>query len=521
MSEFIIKYNGDLLALGYPTEILSENYAIMELTEEEAKSILFQKEIEYIEPAKTLSLSVQNDLEYAYIPQARQNPKTDLTGKGVIIGIIDSGVDTKHPDFYRDNTTTILSLWDLTIPGNPPFGFLKGTVFSAEEIQRGECTSTDLIGHGTAVAGIAAGQNGAAPDASIVVVKLGDANTRTTDVMRGIKYVIDKGIETGMPCAINLSYGTNDGSHNGQSLFETYIDSIGEKWKNVIVCASGNEGFGGHHFSGAVRQGECLKVEFSVSPNPKILFLSLWKNVVDMVNYQLILPTGTPSFTITPYDRTVRSQTIDGIEIRAVYGRPSYYRVAQEVAFLISGPGDQLAGNWSLLCCGEKIVDGTFDIWLPTIEEVTEKTAFFRPDIELTLTLPSTARVPISVGGYNGATNTVSPFSGRGKAPCNRLTFLDLIAPAERIRSAKPGGGYGTFSGTSMAAPFVTGCCALLMEWGIVKRNDPFLYGQKMKAFLTKNADREPFVSYPDPARGYGRLNFKKTIDDLIRYAER
>ncbi len=200
---------------------------------------------------------------------------------------------------------------------------------------------------------------------------------------------------------------------------------------------------------------------------------------------------------------------------------PTHYTATQEALFLLDAPPGGLDGLWKLRCHGKKVADGRFDVWLPTIEEVSDRTAFLQPEPDLTITLPATALYPISVGGFRPETETVSPFSGRGDQDCAGRVLLDLTAPAEAVRSAKPGGGYDVFTGTSMAAPFVSGSAALMMEWGIVQGNDPFLYGQRVKAFLCKGALRSPFLSYPNPLWGYGRLNLCGTMNELVSHLER
>ena len=167
------------------------------------------------------------------------------------------------------------------------------------------------------------------------------------------------------------------------------------------------------------------------------------------------------------------------------------------------------------------MADGRFDVWLPTVEEVSDRTAFLQPEPNLTITLPATALYPISVGGFRPETETVSPFSGWGDQDCAGRVLLDLTAPAEAVRSAKAGGGYDVYTGTSMAAPFVSGAAALMMEWGVVQGNDLFLYGQRVKAFLCKGALRSPFLSYPNPQWGYGRLNLCGTMNELVNHLER
>jgi len=163
-------------------------------------------------------------------------------------------------------------------------------------------------------------------------------------------------------------------------------------------------------------------------------------------------------------------------------------------------------------------VTGTFNIWLPTTEEVGRVTSFKIPTINTTLTLPSTAKKVITVGAYNSRINAIADFSGRGYTRSNVYIKPDLVAPGVGITTSKTGGGYDTFTGTSFATPFVAGVSALLLEWGIINENDPFLYGQRLKSFLRKGAIRVNNEEYPNQRWGYGFLCIKDTLDLLEKY---
>ena len=515
--EYIIKYTGDILALGYPTELLDAQFAIMELVEGQAGRLLEYQQVTFYEPARTLCGLADRSMEAACIPPVQRKNGLGLTGEGVLIGIVDSGLDLNHPEFMdEEGNSRVVSLWDMTAEGTPPAGFRQGALFSQEEIANGQAPSSDLAGHGTAVAAIAAGRSGVAPGASIAAVKL--ASARTTDIMRAVKFLLDQAEERGMPCVINLSYGTNCGSHQGQSLFESYIDQSAQRGRSVVVCAAGNEGSGAHHFRGRLVEGGTVDAEFNVSTQREQIYLSLWKNFADDAAFELVLPSGQTTGQLTEGERSFR---FGAVRLTVDYGVPPHYSASQEALFSIEGPPGAMDGLWRLRCWGKKVADGRFDVWLPTVEEVSERTAFLQPEPDLTITLPATALYPISVGGFRPETETVSPFSGRGDQDCAGRVLLDLAAPAEAVRSAKAGGGYDAFTGTSMAAPFVSGAAALMMEWGIVRGNDLFLYGQRVKAFLCKGALRSPFLSYPNPQWGYGRLYLCGTMNELVNHVER
>lgn len=551
--EIIIKYNGDIKKvaqeLNFELEILSENYAIGTIEINKVQELIKYTEIEHIETPKTLTINLQDALSKSCVTSLNNSKDFNLTGKDVIIGIIDSGIDYTHPDFINsDNTSRILYIWDQTININTdnfsnnkykvPDGFTHGVEFTNQDINEALRSSNpyeivphiDTIGHGTAVAGIAAGngrssdgQNaGVAPEASLIIVKLGEKGfpsfARTTEFMRALKYIIDKAQKLNMPVCINISYGTNDGPHNGQSLFENFINNMAERWKTSIIVASGNEGAVGHHFQGKINSGELKDVQFFYAGKYPSFYITMWKNFVDNITVELILPDNKTTGEILSFDMT-RNYTIGDLSIFVNYSQPQFYNSFQEIFFQIkSNQNTPPVGIYTIRVRAGQIVSGNFNIYLPTTEEVSRETSFTNPSTNSTLTIPSSAQNVITVGGYDSSRGIISDFSGRGYTLNIIYTKPDLVAPSVGIITTKINGGYTAYSGTSMAAPFVTGSAALMMQWGIIQRNDPFLYGEKIKSYLKSGAQRLPNIIYPNNSWGYGSLCLYNTMTQLKNF---
>lgn len=529
--DLIVKYSGNIVRLSeeYPQilvrELLNE-YAILQVPENLVDVVAQAPEVEFVEKPKRLFFAVTQGKRASCIP-ALQTAQYNLTGAGVLTAFLDSGIDYAHPDFRKaDGTTRILNLWDQTLDREFTEEEINAALAAPTEAERYRLMpSRDLSGHGTHVAGIAAGNGrasgglnrGVAYESSLIVVKLGvpreTSFPRTTELMEGLNYIVEKALLYRLPVAVNISFGNTYGSHSGTSLLETFIDDIANYWKSSIVIGTGNEGNASGHTSGFLEEGQDRLIELAVGSYETTLNVQIWKSYTDEYEIMLEDPAGR---RVGPFNQILGPQrfTLGGTQLLIYYGEPSPYNQYQEIYVDFIPAADYVdSGIWRFVLIPQRIVVGNYDMWLPSSAALNAATGFLLPIEETTMTIPSTAANAIGVGAYDARFGRIAEFSGRGFTRQTRQVKPDLAAPGVDIVSAAPGGGYDTRSGTSMATPFVTGSAALLMQWGIVRGNDPFLYGEKIKAYLIRGAGHlEVLTEYPNPQIGWGTLCLRDSI---------
>lgn len=578
--EVIVKYNGSLAGLAnenIQVEELIAGYGIITLPESYIPLLTQIEQIEYIEKPKQIYPSDFQGNVASCVTQIQGN-EPFLTGRGVLVAIIDSGIDYYNDAFRNpDGTTRIVYLYDQSIPKEYGSEQINQALKAGNRQAAYELVpSRDVTGHGTAVASIAAGKvhvrgnasgteiiaenttentpetrsesisisetatsdvSGVAIQSRLLVVKLNTLGQQsfpmTTNLLRAFTYVINKAKELGLPVAINLSFGNTYGSHNGTSLVERFIDNVSEIWKTCVCVGSGNEGASSGHTSGKVFESgakngvknidrnvdteEAIEtIELAVGNYERALSLQLYKSFADQFGIVLVAPSGERIFIDTKEDGTNRYQ-VNAEDVLVYVGFPKPYTALEEIYIELFPQQEYVtAGVWQIKLIPEKIVSGEYNLYLPSQMVRSRDTRFFMPTPERTLTIPSTSRRVITVGAYDATYESYAPFSGRGyvneDAKVLGLTKPDLVAPGVGILAATENG-MERFTGTSFAVPFVTGAVALLMEWGIERGNDPYLYGEKVKAYLIRGAKPLPgFDSYPNPVIGYGALCLEKSI---------
>lgn len=550
--EVIVKYHGSLQELadfGIRVEELIAGYAILTVPESEMERLADVEQIEYVEKPKRLFFSdVAGNTASCFAPGSRLSET--LTGRGVLVAVIDSGISYWNQDFRKpDGSTRILRLWDQVLDREFTReeineALAAGSRQAAEQI----VPSIDTSGHGTAVAGIAAGNGGergaayagVARESELLIVRLGTprANSfpRTTELMRALTYTVNRAREFGMPAAINLSFGNTYGAHNGTSLLERFIDNVSEIGRNVICVGSGNEGASGGHAGGSIRQtaslnnetdgnvnGQDVRVEMTVGAYETGLNVQLWKEYTDRYLVTLVSPSGE-AFQVDTDRPGKQVYQLQQTQILLYNGEPAPYMTGQELYFdLLPAVGSRYLdqGVWTFLLRPLRVITGNYTFYLPSATVRSADTRFVRTTPDVTLTIPSTAAKVVTVGAYDPVYEAYADFSGRGYLYEEQVnsrtsdTYVkpDLVAPGVGVIAPDRNGGYGPVTGTSFATPFVTGAAALLMQWGIVMGNDPYLYGEKVKAYLRKGAKPIRGVAeYPDARVGYGALCVENSL---------
>ncbi len=556
--QVIIEYKGDLSDVNsrpnITIEIIDEQYAFVTLPKYLVPALAEYSNIGYIEFPQVLQYIATTEFG-TICANNISNSQTGfgVTGKGTLVAFIDSGIDYTHPDFRNsDGTTRIAALWDQTISGIPPLGYSTGTEYSREQINEALLLETleerlsvvpsmDTLGHGTAVAGITSGNGmasggryaGVAPQSELIVVKVGQENTaqinqiendtrgpRNIEVMLALKYILRTAFNLQKPVSILIGLGLNEGSHDGTNILELYIDKMAAKWQSNIVVGTGNQANKDSHTMGIVKQDETVSIDIFIERNQPYYFLTLWKSFADDFGIVVYSPSGDKTEYLT---RLVNNRiflfgdTVVGIN----FSEPSPANPDEQILIFLDSDtsGSINGGTWRIEITGINILFGNYNCWAESIDPINRSTRFLNPIKDITLTIPSTAKYVTSVAASDTRGLQIATYSGRGYTRSGKIK-PDLAAPGTNIMTTSIGEEqYSMITGTSAAAAFVVGAYSLLMEYGIVSGRDNFLYGERLKTYLLRNAKRTLFnVDYPNTSWGYGELCIKATLEELSKF---
>lgn len=525
-------------------------------------------EIWYYNRASALPLSFE-DYTYSAIPncfglldsgaldssgilQMQNQPTLSLKGQGVIVGFLDTGIDYTNERFRNsDGTTRILAMWDQSqdvlsdSTRVRPAAFQYGTEYRATDINDAlQSEQPDAIvperdenGHGTYLASIACGSpdqasdfTGAAPLSDILVVKLKPAKQylkdfyfipestlayQENDIMTAIAWMEAYAEQVNKPLVVCIGIGTNNGSHSGSSILSDYLNQVGSLRKRAIVVATGNEANARHHFKGGIETiNQSQTIEINVEQNMKGFYVELWANAPEIFAVSLRSPTGEMVPKIIP--RSGGHQEYDFVfedtEIVIDYRIVGRTRADQLVYIQFRNAAK---GIWQVNVFPESVVTGNFNMWLPMRGMLEHDVFFLESSPEITLTTPSAARIPISVGGYDHRSGGLYLDSGRGFTAAGDVK-PSFTAPAVNIQGSGLRNNYVENSGTSAAAAITAGACAQVMEWAVVRGRDPSLNTVEIKNLLIRGCVRNPELAYPNPSWGYGKLNVFEAFENIV-----
>jgi len=519
-------------------DIISNILTVAYLPIVKLPSELIQKYSYSIFP-KCYGLLDLQSLEDTGVTQIQNVPNLSLSGQGVLIGIIDTGIDYLHQAFKNsDGTTKIISIWDQTInnTNSIPIGFYYGTEYLQEQIDLALTSldplsivpSIDHNGHGTFLAGIAAGSrnsdekfSGVAPDARIVVVKLKNAKQFTrkfflipsevdcyqeNDIILGIRYLLSVSKRLSRPISICIGLGTSQGSHESRDALSTYLTNIADQNGIGISIAAGNEGNSGHHYSSLVDDKIGYNtVELKVGPNNKGFAMELWGNSPNIFSIDILSPAGQ-------YVPRISARLKENREINFIFENTKLF---VDYELVEAQTGDELIlirlqnpseGVWRFRVYSSFNLEPKFHIWLPITNFLDKNTYFLKPDPYCTLTSPGNSFTPIITTAFNYADKSLFVNASKGFTRSNMIN-PDIAAPGVDMIGPELKNKYTVKSGTSISAAFTAGVVAMFLEWGIVKGNQTQFNTLQIKRILIRGAKRNPDITYPNKEWGYGILD--------------
>lgn len=472
-----------------------------------------------------------------------QSQPLNLTGKGVLIGFLDTGIRYQHPAFLdMFGNTRIHSIWDQTIQtGTAPAGFLYGSEYTRVQINQAlksddplsVVPSTDENGHGTILASIAAGSRidenggfiGAAPESELVVVKLKEAKPylrsyycipedvpcyEETDLILALKYLQSFVLTFQKPMVICMALGTTLGDHTGASLLGRYIERILQKKNISMAIGVGNEGNASRHFRGTLSDaGSYETVEVRVAPNNQGFVMDFWGQAPNLFSVTFRSPGGESVQWINPKIKGPQEYSFVFEETRLII---NYYLVepnsgAELIRFRFTNPTQ---GIWSFRITAQgDATNAPFDLWLPLTDFSNTDVYFLSPNPYTTATDPSYVRHAVSVTSYQDENGSFYTQSGRGFS-LNNFPKPDVAAPGVRVSSP-----FGNQTGSSISCAITAGGMAQIMQWGVVNRNDLFLDGSSVRNLLIRGAKRESYLTYPNEEWGYGKLSIQGVFEFL------
>lgn len=523
---------------------LTNNTLLVRVPRKKLKDLADRDDVKYVEGSTRLKphCNLAHVSARLIEDDVRNVPQT---GQGVLVGIIDTGIDVDHPAFKKDGKTRIVNYLDQE----------TGDEFDAAQIDAGDASgSVDTIGHGTHVAGIAAGSGegspnnrfvGVAHDADLAIVK---TSFDSVSIAQAVRHIFNVAEDRKQACVVNLSLGGHMGGHDGSTITERVIDQLSGPGRIVVVSA-GNEGGDKIHASTVMEPGADdnrwvadLDVKARNFSNGPLGFcmLQVWHQREDHISIKLRSPNGdlfeAPEEGQDQFNRSI-------IFVEASHQRNAYSDDQVTTFRIITLPDDNLMKGWSVIAeentdaGGVKV--GAVHAW---INDLSMGVFTSNATASHLVGMPGTAFSAITVGSYatrnewpsrspNTAEGTtflpainlenISHFSSMGptRDGQNKPEVAGpgqfLLAPLSKDASLGntpnftrvDGIPYTAMQGTSMSAPYVTGALALLLE------KDPSIDWAEAKRRIIKSTRTDENTGVAWNARwGYGKLDVQRLL---------
>ena len=479
------------------------------------------------------------------IISVQENPHLNLEGQGVLVGIIDTGIDYPHPAFRNpDSTSRIISIWDQTIQrGAPPQDFTFGTEYQTETINNALSSDSphsmvpvsNPTGHGTSIASIIAGSpndmvnfSGVAPKSELVVVKLKEAKQNIkdifcvpkdtacymeSDIMLGIRYVYSVSQALRRPMVICLALGTNQGGHDGNGALSSYLDYLSQlPWIGISISA-GNEGIAGKHYYNATMEAPFQNdFELLIGENDHEFSFEIWSSYARL-SVEILAPNRETTQQIFPsLFNCRRFQFI--FHNCILWVNNIFFEQDTGDQLILVRFHNALPGIWTIRIRNLENEAFSFHSWLPAEPLLSDATYFIRPNPDTTITSPGNSYHPLAVTAYNQIDKRIIQASGRGYTRTGHIK-PDLAAPGHQIPCALPQNRYGNASGSGAAAAFAGGAIAIFLEWSVSRGNYTSITGNDISRLLTRGTRRNPDIMYPNNIWGYGELNVNRVFEQL------
>ncbi|MGL5243561.1 MAG: S8 family peptidase [Sarcina sp.] len=558
--KFLIEYSGDIVSeVGDNPDasvyVIDELYAILSIRIGAFEELITKfKTVVYVESDGVYTLTAINVVDETKASNFHGNPYLDLRGKGVVIGVIDTGIDYLNEEFIlEDDTTRILEIWDQSIQSGQKNDLISGTIYTKDEINQaiklkkngGDpytiVPSKDEIGHGTAMAGIIGARGkrkdltGAAPDCEFIVVKIketfdllkGYYGTKdikipqyaSMDLMVALKYLYELSFKLDKAMVIYIPLGSNGGVHEGSNLIDVYISYMVEKRGLIVVTSSGNQGDSATHTSGIIPLNEySSEFELNIGKNQKDIYMLIDIEKPNRVDLSVTSPSGevidinSKLIFIPLLFKGIEAKFVyEGTKIDVVFYWPSIANGNQSIIFRANNIKE---GIWKFKVYGKHKVPIKYDARILQRELLDEETFFLKPDPNDTITVPGMADEIITVSWYNQSNNALVAQSGRGGQACG-IIKPTIVAGGINCTTTKSGGGTTIVSGGSVAAAVAVGCCALILQWGIVDENDKIMYSTTLRTYLKAGAGRRGDDIYPNNKLGYGILDMEGIFNNI------